>query len=409
MQLRDYQIRIADECEAAARAGRHPLILAPTGAGKTIIIAELARRARGRVIVLAPWRVLVDQTASVLARCGLEVGVAMAGRDRRDARVMVGSVETVSRWGIEPAELVILDEAHRHDTAARRRVIERCRAPGGIVVGCTATGWGPRGPLSGYDRAVVGPSPRELVDAGMLRRPRFYGRPVLAELLDADPRARGIAFCASVDEARDRAREIRRATGAAARAIWGTMPERDRAAGMAAYESGSVRALTNYGVLSEGFDGVVDAVDLRSRMNLRLYVQAIGRALRPTGGREAAIGDPGGLVSRYGSPLDMPWPVWGEAPPGRTRRPCRDCAELVTEPEAEIHRCEDIRRTVPTLEAIAAEAGLGAVWTAEQYAARGVPWRAGEGRVRAELDLERRARGLGPGWVTARLYALGLA
>ena len=46
--LRDYQTNLADAGDAAMLDGRRPCMVAPTGAGKTVIIAELARRALAR-------------------------------------------------------------------------------------------------------------------------------------------------------------------------------------------------------------------------------------------------------------------------------------------------------------------------------------------------------------------------
>ena len=52
--LRDYQTRLADAGDAAMLAGQRPCMVGPTGCGKTVIIAELVRRAlaRGEQVVV---------------------------------------------------------------------------------------------------------------------------------------------------------------------------------------------------------------------------------------------------------------------------------------------------------------------------------------------------------------------
>jgi superfamily II DNA or RNA helicase len=87
LALRGYQRRAVDLVFAAwSRGRRAPLLCAPTGSGKTVIAAEIARRMVGqrrRVLFLAPRRELVDQAFAKLTACNLSVGVVMAGDPRR--------------------------------------------------------------------------------------------------------------------------------------------------------------------------------------------------------------------------------------------------------------------------------------------------------------------------------------
>lgn len=81
--LRDYQAAFIERFEQALAKGRRPMGVAPTDAGKTMIAAEIARRAvaRGeRLLFLVHRRELVPQTAQKLHAAGLEHGLLAAGR-----------------------------------------------------------------------------------------------------------------------------------------------------------------------------------------------------------------------------------------------------------------------------------------------------------------------------------------
>jgi DNA repair protein RadD len=85
--LRPYQLDVVTEIERAIEAGRRRIILvAPTGSGKTVIAAEIIKRAverHRRVLVLAHRREIIQQTSAKLAAHGVRHGIIMAGVDPR--------------------------------------------------------------------------------------------------------------------------------------------------------------------------------------------------------------------------------------------------------------------------------------------------------------------------------------
>src|SRR6266513_1639012 len=140
--LRPYQERTLELLEAALTAGRRkPLLVLPTGAGKTVIACELMRRAveRGqRSLFLAPRRELVTQASRQLASAGVD---PMGGLY---ARVQVGSVDTLlsrlvrrERLVLPEPHLVIADEAHLSITETRKGLLDRW--PQALRIGLTAT------------------------------------------------------------------------------------------------------------------------------------------------------------------------------------------------------------------------------------------------------------------------------
>jgi DNA repair protein RadD len=125
------------------------LIVLPTGAGKSLVIAELARLARGRVLVLAHVKELVEQNHDKYQRYGLTAGIYSAGLERKDCgdKVIFGSIQSVARAQkgfFNDFSLLIIDECHRVSTESDTQyleVIEKLRAAQANIriLGLTAT------------------------------------------------------------------------------------------------------------------------------------------------------------------------------------------------------------------------------------------------------------------------------
>ncbi|MGR2737906.1 DEAD/DEAH box helicase [Billgrantia sp. Q4P2] len=154
--LRPYQQEAVRRVVSHFRASDEPaVVVLPTGSGKSLVIAELARLARGRVLVLAHVRELVEQNHAKYLAYGLEADIFSAGLGRKESarQVVFGSVQSVVRnlERFDPASqgqanftLLVIDECHRvspEKDASYRRVIERLRHanPRLKVLGLTAT------------------------------------------------------------------------------------------------------------------------------------------------------------------------------------------------------------------------------------------------------------------------------
>ena len=343
MNLRTYQEQAIDDLRSAMRHGaKAPLLCLPTGGGKTVILATIAAQAaaKGRhVLILVHRRELIHQTASKLQWAGLDHGVIAAGHPATDARVQVASVQTLVRrlagmdW--QPS-LVIIDEAHHAAAGSWRQILEHW--PDAYRLGVTATPCrlDGRGLSEAFDHLVTGPSVADLIAAGFLSPARIYAPPVVADLSGIRRRAgdyandqaaaamdrptvtgdaiahyqrlaagqQAIAFCCNVAHAVSVCDAFKTA-GISAALLLGDTQDRD--AVVAQYAAGVIRVLVTVDVVSEGFDvpAASCAILLRPTQSLGLYLQQVGRVLRPAPGKpHALILDHVGNVTRHGFPDD---------------------------------------------------------------------------------------------------------
>ena len=100
MNLRPYQQQAIADLRMAYRSGAHaPLLVAPTGAGKTHILAAITQAAAGRgrrILILVHRRELIRQTSAKLTNAGVNHGIIAAGFESSDHPVQVASVQTLT-------------------------------------------------------------------------------------------------------------------------------------------------------------------------------------------------------------------------------------------------------------------------------------------------------------------------
>lgn len=365
IQLRPYQTAAVNGVRAAYAAGkRAPLLVLPTGGGKTTIFSYVTSSAasKGRCVYLIAHRAeLVKQIAMTLARFGTRHRIVAPGPVVRQvqveqfkafgrtfvdphATVLVSSVQTlVNRLsaGLPTPDLIVIDEAH-HLTldSTWGRVVSAF--PDAKLLPVTATpcrldGKGLGLGAGGFaDELVMGPTMRELIEAGFLSPYRIFAPPNMLDLTGVRTRAgdyakeqlaeavdrpsitgdavehytrlaagkRAVAFCVSVAHAQHVANEFLGA-GIPAEFLDGTLDaiERDRI--IKRFEAGQTLVLTSCDIISEGFDlpAIEAAILLRPTQSLSLYIQQVGRALRTfPGKREAIILDHVGAVITHGLP-----------------------------------------------------------------------------------------------------------
>lgn len=349
MSLRPYQqAAIAAVRNEWSSGNRETLLVAATGAGKTQMFLELVMSAldadpAARALVVAHRRELIEQPldrirqmdASWLMRGPIDrprVGMITQGHCDVDRQLTVATIQSLNarRLGqlLNGGRIthLVIDEAH-HGTAdsyLRMRQTLLDANPGLYHLGVTATPL--RADGDGLSRVYTSVAARitiaDLVQQGWLVLPRWlavttkislanihsrsgdYVQSELASAIETESfrqivvkayrdLARGrrfIAFTVSVDGAHQLAARFR-ADGLRVEAIDGTMDIGNRAQLLAQYRRGDLDGLTNCQVLTEGFDapGTSCILMCRPTQSDSLYIQCMGRGLRPANG----IAEPG--------------------------------------------------------------------------------------------------------------------
>ncbi|SFT48448.1 DEAD/DEAH box helicase [Halomonas saccharevitans] len=384
-QLRPYQQAAVTRVVEHFRASDEPaVVVLPTGSGKSLVIAELARLARGRVLVLAHVRELVEQNHAKYQAYGLEADIFSAGLGRKESgrQVVFGSVQSVvrnlERFDDGAFTLLVIDECHRVSSekeASYRRVIDRLREanPRLKVLGLTATpyrlGQGfiyhrhhhgmVRGDETCFFRDCVFEQPlRLMVRQGYLAEPRRVDAAVERyDFSRLSPAASGLfreeelnrvvsghrATPGIIAEVIERARErqgvmLFAASVAHAEEILGYLPageaalitgatrsaERERI--IAAFKAREIKYLVNVAVLTTGFDAPhVDLIAiLRPTESVGLYQQIVGRGLRLSPGKADCL-----ILDYAGNPWDLYAPEVGSPKPDGDSEPvqvpCPEC------------------------------------------------------------------------------------
>ena len=333
LALRPYQQDAITAVEdGLARGVTRPLIVLPTGTGKTQIFASVIAKRGGSALVLAHRDELLRQAAEKIAvadpTLGLGVGFVQAERDDTAAPVVVGSVQTLARQSrLERLprhfDTVIVDECHHAGARSYRRILEHLE-PSPLILGVTATPQRADGRLGEvWQEIVFQRGIAEMIAAGYLADVRGVRVGLEAVDLDAVAQSGGdfdadalgdaleqaaapahvlaayrqhaegrktVVFVPTVALAHRMATVFRDA-GIPAEAVDGTTPFEHRRATLERFRTGDTRVLVNVGIVSEGYDEpsitcVIMATPTRSQVK---YAQAAGRGLRPFPGKQDCL------------------------------------------------------------------------------------------------------------------------
>lgn len=449
MGLRSYQIDLIEQIRAELREHRRILAVLPTGGGKThtfCTIAQLSTFRNHNVLILVHRSELIEQTCRRLTAMDVPHGVIAPRHPVTHAQVQVASIHAVARrlssfpWS---PNLVIVDEAHH--CAARSWQQVMAGYPNAHILGWTATPQrlDGKGLVDSFDALVEGPSVSRLIDMGHLSAYKLYAPPSGADLSGLSKRAgdfkieqvaermsesrvlysavqnfkkyapdrRAIAFCATVQHAELTCAAFKEA-GVAAASVDGSLGAAERTARLDAFKSGAVQVLVSVDLISEGFD--VPACDcailLRPTASLSVYLQQVGRALRPSD-REAIILDCAGNSATHGLPCDLrDWSLQGIAPKSRSElrniavRICPSCY-AVHRPAASCPYCGHVHavaRELPKeIDADLVEVDTRKAAAEERAAAKIKRKEVGTARTLEELLRIAKERGYKPGWAYA--------
>jgi DNA repair protein RadD len=365
--LRPYQVE-AEAAVYSAWAGdnRNVLLASPTGSGKTVLFARILAQLKGAGVAVAHRQELVSQISLALAHYGVphtiigpkpvvkwcsQLHTEEVGRSfyKPGAPIAVAGVDTLIRRKSELAQwckqvrVWVMDEGH-HVLQQNKWGEGVGMFPNAYGLGVTATPERADGKGLGrssdgvFDRLVMGPSMRELIDQGWLtdyrifaprsdlntdnvavsqktgdfnqtqlrveaHRSQIHGD-VVEHYLTHCRGMLGLTFTVDVEEAVRTANAFN-AAGVPAAALSAKTPDRERTATVRRFRRRELLQLVNVDLFGEGFDlPAIECISMaRPTDSYGLFVQQFGRGLRPLDGKDKAIIiDHVGNVERHGLP-----------------------------------------------------------------------------------------------------------
>ena len=394
VSLRGYQQEAVDAVvKYLLEKKGNPLVALPTGSGKSHvqagIIKELLRRyPRTQIICLTHVKELIEQNVEKLKLYipGADIGVYSAGLGRKELgrQITFAGIQSIYLRDIETPHIVIIDECHlvpKDGSGMYRQFLGALKDvnPNVRVIGLTATPYRMRGGmLTGgkgkvFDCIAYNLPVQRLIDEGVLCSVKSaetsssidtskvkiqageYNIKQLGSVADEEHvtgaaikdafkhghnRRSWLFFCVSVAHTNHVADALRRAGVTAAPITGETLPE-DRTKWIADYKKGDIKALVNCNVLTTGFDAPETdmIVLLRPTVSPGLYVQMVGRGMRPAEGKNACLVlDYGGNISRHGPIDDVAMPVESS---GKGEAPVKFCPICLAECHLSLRMCEE--------------------------------------------------------------------
>lgn len=332
MNLRPYQQKSINDIQKAYKDGyKSPCLVAPCGAGKSIVVAEMAKlttKRKNQVLFLVHRQELCEQIENTFRWWGVDMD-----------HCQVGMVQTITRRlknTLEP-KLIITDENHHCLANSYKRIYDYF--PNAYKIGVTATPVRLNGSGLGEinDILIETVSCKWLIENQYLSPFDYYAPPIadlrglkskmgefivgeMEEKLNkpaicgdavkyykelADGK-KAICYCVSIEHSKAMAEEF----GDIAAHIDGETAKEQRKQIISDFREGKIKVLCNVDLISEGFD-VPDcevAILLRPTQSLTLFIQQSMRCMRHLEGKKAIIIDHVGNAFRFGLPdMDRTW------------------------------------------------------------------------------------------------------
>jgi len=378
--LRPYQQEAVDATlNHFRKSDESAVIVLPTGAGKSLVIAELARLARRKILVLTHVKELVEQNHAKYQSYGLSGRVFAAGLKRKENhhQVTFASVQSVAAnldQFRDEYSLVIIDECHRvsgKETSQYQRIIELLRQQNDSlkVLGLTATpyrlamGWIYRYHYRGFVRGSDDEQDKPfrhciyelplsyMINRGYLTRPELVNaavaqydfstltqdrfgeyaekdvnqllskhqrvtRAIIEQVMEMAAERQGVMiFVATVQHAQEIAGYLPEQETAL---VTGATDLRDRDQLIQRFKQRQLKYLVNVSVLTTGFDAPhVDLIAiLRPTQSVSLYQQIVGRGLRLDEGKRDCL-----VIDYAGNHVNLHHPEVGEPKPNPDSEP----------------------------------------------------------------------------------------
>ena len=375
-ELRNYQKELITKIRKSLASGhRHIIVQSPPRTGKTVVMAEIARRTTdkgNRVCFIIHRKEVLDQAKATFKEQGVDPNLLEASM----VQSLTRHVDTM-----RSPEVILIDEAHHALAKSYTRILEAF--PQAYVLLFTATPVrAGRNQLDQIaDDIIVGRSIKELTSLGFLAPFKYYaaknkdvddkklrrsstGDYVTAsieeavshkiyshtvdEYLDKADGKQAVVYTYSVEAANHLATEFN-ARGITAEAVDATTPPQVRDTAVHSFRDQQLKVLVNVNLFTEGIDlpNVDCVIMVRPTMSLALYMQFSMRCLNPRPGKTAVIIDQVGNWERFGLPnADRDWKALAKSKKAKSLKrggvqviQCPDCFGVVEKNEVEDNTC----------------------------------------------------------------------
>lgn len=321
-ELYPFQAEGVPRVNDSLREGFATLLVAPTGSGKTIMARDVANNYQ-RVLLVAHRQELIDQAHTTMGR-----------------HVQAMSVQAALRYGPNDVDLFIIDEAHRAAARTYRELIGKYGNAARLGLTATPLRTDGQGLCDAFDKMIEVSSVIDLVRdhhlvpyqafeapdealreltrlkkrggdwatrelSAVMNQPRLVSN-VVREYLKHGKGRKTVVFAVSVEHSKQLASAFTHA-GIRAIHIDGRASPRIRSESLKALADGQIDVLCNVNLFTEGWDcpSVSCVIMARPTMSLTLYLQCIGRGMRPdllSGKTDLLILDHAGNIDRHGDP-----------------------------------------------------------------------------------------------------------
>lgn len=369
--LRPYQKNASSAAVEAFKSSKktNGILILPTGAGKSLVIADIASRLDGPLLVFQPSKEILEQNFAKLQSYGImDCGIYSASVGYKDInRITFATIGSVMNHMEDFAHFknIMIDECHTVNSQGGMYETFIHAIEDRKVVGLTATPYRLGRGMDGMSmlKFLTRTRPRifsdvlyycqigELLSKGYLADLAYYDitsldmRNVKSNSTGADydeksllmeyertgfydklattvgrvlnpkngiPRKGVLVFTRFVREAQNLTRKIPHSA-----IVTGETPKKEREQILADFKAGKIEVVANVGTLTTGFDyPELDTVIIaRPTKSLALWYQMVGRAIRPHKGKDGWVVDMGGNYARFGSVADLKI----ECPPNSTK------------------------------------------------------------------------------------------
>lgn len=397
--LRDYQEDAVESINKyfIAKRGSNPIVVAPTAAGKSIMIAEYCKRnltayPNCRFLMLTHQKELIEQNFAKLKalwpECDAGIFSASVGRKEADNQIVFAGIQSVYKNPelLGHFDVILVDECHmipKSGTGMYRSFLDGMREINPLLkmVGFTATpyrlsgGYLYEGKNRLFDGVAYDIPVKTLLEAGYIaplvtpQNPlpqadltgvkkvggEYVGKHLSTAVnqddlvknavhqmwLQGQDRSHWLAFAVDIEHAETICKHVR-LKGVTCEVITGKTKKKERERLLADFSNGAIHCLVNVGVLTTGFDEPrISLIALfRPTMSTSLYIQMLGRGVRiHPDKKDCMVLDFANNILTHGAFDDPEIGKQAQSTDGAGEAPTRKCEQCNEDVHAAVKAC----------------------------------------------------------------------